>query len=72
MSCNCDMHGRKGLMHCRACCLTFSGITAFDMHLVRSGHRAPQESGLVLVRPGVWGKPGSRPSFLLRGEREAS
>ena len=59
MSCICDMHGRGKACHCRACCLTFSGVTAFDQHIVRGVHVQPQERGLTLVRPGVWGWPDS-------------
>jgi hypothetical protein len=57
MSCTCDMHGRGKACHCRACCLTFSSPGSFDRHILRGGHRRPEDSGLVLLRPGVWGGP---------------
>jgi len=49
------MHGRGG-MHCRACCVTFNGITAFDAHWA-DGHRDPVAVGLVLHSCGRWGFP---------------
>jgi hypothetical protein len=55
MSCLCDMHERAG-MHCRACCRTFSGITAFDRHWQR-GHHDPADIGLVQQSSGRWGFP---------------
>ena len=58
MGCACDMHGRGGF-HCRVCCLTFSSVSAFDHHMRGDGHQEPQERGLVLVRPEVWGWPDS-------------
>jgi hypothetical protein len=58
--CRCDMHGRGKACHCRRCCLTFSGPTAFDHHIKGGQHWAPSERGLAEVRPGVWGSPGDR------------
>lgn len=51
------MNGLGKAAHCRACCVTFSGITAFDQHITQAGHRSPGAAGLVQVRPGVWGRP---------------
>lgn len=56
MSCLCDMNGRGKASHCRACCLTFSGPWAFDQHITQAAHRRPEDSGLVQVRAGVWGR----------------
>ena len=49
------MHGKGGL-HCRRCCSTFTGVTAFDKHWA-GGHKSPADAGLTEVRPGVWGLP---------------
>jgi hypothetical protein len=59
MACECDMGGRGKACHCRACCLTFSGVSAFDRHIVGGVHVAPAGRGLVLVRADVWGWPDS-------------
>ena len=60
MSCICDMHGKGGL-HCRACCVTFGGLTGFDRHIVKGTHVEPSTVGLVLSPGGVWKEP-VRPS----------
>jgi hypothetical protein len=67
VSCLCDMNGRGKASHCRSCCLTFSGPWAFDRHIVRGQHEAPDRRGLVEVRTDVWGKPAdlSARNFLL-------
>jgi hypothetical protein len=57
-ACTCSMHGRGKACHCRRCCLTFSGPTAFDHHIVRGLHVEPAKRGLVCIRADVWGWPG--------------
>ena len=56
MACTCDMNGRGG-MHCRGCCLTLTGLTAFDKHQRGGVCADPADCGLVESRPGVWGFP---------------
>ena len=72
MSCTCDMNGQGARCHCRRCCLTFTGISAFDQHQVSGACREPAGRGLVLTRPGVWGWPGPGPRFAFPGREEAS
>ena len=56
MTCRCDLGQMRGrACHCRTCCLTFTGPTAFDQHIVHGTHQEPSARGLVPVRPGVWG-----------------
>lgn len=54
----------KGVSHCGACCLTFTGVSTFDLHR-RNGRCAPPVTiGLVLVSGrayDVWGNVGERP-----------
>lgn len=54
--CTCDMHGQAG-MHCRACCITLTGLAAFDHHILRGEHFPPADRGLVLNARGRWGFP---------------
>jgi hypothetical protein len=74
MSCACDMNGRGNACHCRACCLTFSGLTAFDHHILHGEHQPPAARGLAQVRPGVWGFPATDAERerlrILRAERD--
>lgn len=57
MTCSHDWSSR--LPHCRKCCLTFTGITAFDKHILFGEHCPPSERGLVEVRPGIYGAPST-------------
>ena len=56
--CTCDMHMKPGY-HCRRCCLTFGGLTAFDRHLdvKGGGHKHPLSVGLVNSTRGLWSLP---------------
>lgn len=69
MRCQHEMPLNTKRCHCAKCCLTFSGVSAFDKHITRDGHQAPQERGLVQAPSGIWTWPpeaarGQRPSFL--------
>jgi hypothetical protein len=58
--CHCDLGKMRGkACHCRACCLTFTGPSAFDHHIVRGVHALPGLRGLIRVRPEAWGWPSS-------------
>lgn len=74
MTCTCDMNGRGNACHCRGCCLSFSGPSAFDRHIVSGRHQPPAARGLAEVRPGVWGWPATDASRLrvsaLRAEQD--
>jgi len=60
MNCQCDMHGRGSACHCRTCCLTFTGLSAFDRHLrLRPPHKDPVSVGLVQNSKGQWGRPAN-------------
>lgn len=71
MTCKCDMNGRGAACHCRACCLTFSSVSAFDHHIVYSQHCDPKERGMVQVRPDVWGRPPTAALAELRQQTGA-
>jgi hypothetical protein len=63
---------RGNACHCRTCCMTFSGISAFDQHIVRGVHQAPQMRGLVITRREVWGWPDSGRRNKLPGQTAAA
>jgi hypothetical protein len=52
----------KGVSHCGACCVTFTGVSTFDLHRRNGRCVHPSTIGLVLV-PGrayeVWGNIGA-------------
>lgn len=58
--CPARWHG-QAMCHCRSCHLTFSGVTAFDMHRAGSvDNRSCTTDRLAENRPGVWGQADER------------